>query len=253
MAATASQRYLAEFLGTFLLLLFGDGAAVLSLSLWQGSLPLDPNARIVLISASFGIAVVGGAYAFGEISGAHFNPAVTLSMALSRRMPLRDVGPYLVAQVAGAFVGVLTVLGVAYGSAGSWADAQMSGIGSQGYAGAPPYHFAVGAVFLLELALTFLFVLVIQRVTRPESGARNLAPLAIGLTLLVTNLVAIPVDGASINPARSFAPAVLAQIWSGTGWAIQQVWLFWVAPILGGLLASLVDSAFRAPAAPASP
>ena len=246
MAATASQRYLAEFLGTFALLLFGDGAAVLSLSLWSGSISLDPNARVVLISLAFGVTVLAGAYAFGEISGGHFNPAVTLSMALSRRMPGRDVVPYIVAQVAGGLVGVLTVLGISYGSAGSWASAQATGIGSQGYVGnGAPYGFSLGSAFLLELALTFLFVLVIQLVTRPDSGAKNLAPVAIGLTLMVANLVAIPVDGASLNPVRSFAPALLSAYWSSATWAIKEVWVFWVAPILGGLLASVVEMAFR--------
>ncbi|HZY91305.1 MAG TPA: aquaporin [Thermoplasmata archaeon] len=246
MVATAAQRYLAEFLGTFALLLFGDGAAVLSLSLWQGTIPLDPTARVVLVSLSFGVTVLAGAYAFGEISGGHFNPAVTLSMALSRRMPGRDVLPYLVAQVTGALLGVLAVLGIAYGSAGSWANAQLYGIGSQGYSGnGAPYGFTLGSAFLIELALTFVFVLVIQLVTRPESGAKNLAPVAIGLTLMVTNLVAIPVDGASLNPARSFAPALLSAYWSGSTWAIKEVWLFWVAPILGGLLASVVEMMFR--------
>ncbi|HYK93435.1 MAG TPA: aquaporin [Thermoplasmata archaeon] len=246
MAATASQRYLAEFLGTFALLLMGDGAAVLSLTLWSGSISLDPNARVVLISLAFGVTVLGGAYAFGEISGGHFNPAVTLSMALSRRMPLRDVVPYIIAQVVGGLLGVLTVLGIAYGYTGSWTNAQATGIGSQGYSGnGAPYLFSMGSVFLIELGLTFLFVLVIQLVTRPESGAKNLAPAAIGLTLMVANLVAIPVDGASLNPARSFAPALLAAYWSSAQWAIKEVWLFWVAPILGGLLASIVEMMFR--------
>ncbi len=244
MAATAAQRYLAEFIGTFALLLFGDGAAVFSL--WGSSDFLDPNARAILISAAFGITVLGGAYAFGEISGGHFNPAVTLSMALSKRMPARDVLPYVVAQVAGGLVGVLTILGIAYGSSASWQNVQGIAIGSQGYSGnGAPYDFGLGSVFLLELALTFLFVLVIQFVTRSESGAKNLAPVAIGLTLLATNLVAIPIDGASINPVRSFAPALLSAGWSSATWSIKEVWVFWVAPVLGGLLASVVESVFR--------
>ncbi len=244
MAATASQRYLAEFFGTFALLLLGDGAAVFTASA-TGTV-LDANARVVLISAAFGITVLGAAYAFGEISGGHFNPAVTLSMALSRRMPGRDVVPYVVAQLAGGLVGVLTVLGIAHGNTLTWSAAQTIAIGSQGYSGnGSVYSFTLASVFLIELTLTFLFVLVIQLSTRPESGAKNLAPVAIGLTLMVTNLVAIPVDGASINPARSFAPAILSAGWSSASWAIQQDWLFWVAPILGGLLASVVEMAFR--------
>jgi aquaporin Z len=232
MAWSATQRYLAEFLGTFALLLFGGGAAVFSL----GELG---NARVVLVSAAFGLTVLGAAYAFGDISGGHFNPAVTLSMALSRRMPMKDVLPYLIAQIFGGIVGI----GVVFGGL-----AQNAALGSQCFSGsgAPPgCAFGVGSVFLIELALTFVFVLVIQLVTRSENGAKNLAPIAIGLTLVVTNLVAINVDGASINPVRSFSPALLATYWSNATWAIQESWLFWVAPILGGLLASVVESMLR--------
>jgi aquaporin Z len=241
MAATATQRYLAEFLGTFALLLMGDGAAMFSLPAVT-----DPQARVVLISIAFGVTVLGGAYAFGQISGGHFNPAVTVSMAISRRMPVRDVLPYIVAQLGGAILGVLVILGIAYGSPSSWANVQATGIGSQGYSAFnAPYAYSAGSVFLLELSLTFLFVLVIQYVTRPENAARNLAPIAIGLTLMVTNLVGIGVDGASINPARSFAPALLSAGWSSSTWAIKEVWLFWVAPVLGGALASVVESQLR--------
>lgn len=241
MAATATQRYFAEFLGTFALLLMGDGAAMFSLPAVT-----DPEARVVLVSIAFGVTVLGGAYAFGQISGGHFNPAVTVSMAMSRRMPVRDVVPYIVAQLVGGILGVLVILGIAYGSSNAWANVQATGIGSQGYnAFNAPYMFTAGSVFLLELTLTFLFVLVIQYVTRPENAAKNLAPVAIGLTLMVTNLVGIGVDGASINPARSFAPALLSAGWSSSTWAIKEVWLFWLAPLLGGALASVVESQLR--------
>ncbi|HXQ94193.1 MAG TPA: aquaporin [Thermoplasmata archaeon] len=247
MAWSAGQKYLAEFLGTFALLLFGGGAAVFSLG--------DPgNARVVLVSLAFGTVLIGAIYALGDVSGGHFNPAVTLSMALSRRMPLRDVLPYLVSQIVGGIVGIAVVFGIAHGSAISFDLAQGAALGSQCYSGsgAPPgCGFAVGSVFLLELALTFVFVLVIQFVTRSENGAKNLAPIAIGATLLVANLVAINVDGASLNPVRSFSPAVVALYWSNASWAIQESWLFWVAPILGGLLASVVEMWFRPTAAPA--
>jgi aquaporin Z len=246
MAWNSGQRYLAEFLGTFALLLFGGGAAVFS-----ATVATDANARIVLVSAAIGFTVLGAAYAFGEVSGGHFNPAVTISMAVSKRMPARDVLPYILAQVGGGIVGILVVLGIARGgSFYSYSAVQTIALGSQCYAAsiAPPSicSYSLGSVFLLELALTFVFVLVIQLVTRPENGARNLAPAAIGLTLLVTNLLAIPVDGASINPARSFSPALVSAIWAPAQWAIQESWLFCVAPILGGLLASLTERALRA-------
>jgi aquaporin Z len=243
MVWNAGQKYLAEFLGTFGLLLLGGGAAVFSATY----LTFDPNARVVLVSIAFGVTVMGGAYAFGEISGGHFNPAVTLSMAFSRRMPLRDVPGYLLAQVTGGIVGIAVVLGIAAGgSSDQYNFVQSHALGSQCYAGlSSPCSYSLGSVFLLELVLTFLFVLVIQLVTRPENGAKNLAPLAIGLMLAVTNLIGINVDGASINPVRSFSPALVSAVWSSAQWAIEESWLFWVAPIAGGLLASVVERAFR--------
>jgi aquaporin Z len=170
-------------------------------------------------------------------------------MALSRRMPLRDVPGYLLAQITGGIVGIAVVLGIAAGgSSTSYGLVQAGALGSQCYASdfAPAgCSYSLGAVFLLEVALTFVFVLVIQLVTRAESPVKNLAPLAIGLTLVVTNLIAINVDGASINPVRSFSPAVVSSVWTPAQWAIKESWLFWIAPIVGGLLASLVERAFR--------
>jgi len=244
MTWSSTQRYLAEFLGTFALLLFGGGSAVFSLSPFL----VDPLSRVVLVSLSFGLVLLGLAYAFGDVSGGHFNPAVTLSMALSRRMPARDVVPYLVAQVIGGIVGISVVAGIAHGASDAWTTAQSAGFGSQCYASSSAplgCGFSMASVFLIEVALTFVFVLVIQLVTRPEASAKNLAPVAIGMTLLVTNLVAIPVDGASINPVRSFAPALVTSLSSGPTWPIGEVWLFFVAPILGGLLASVVEMWLR--------
>jgi aquaporin Z len=240
MAAAAGQRYLAEFLGTFGLLLAVGGAAVFSFP------PVSPEARVIQVSLAVGFAVAGLIYAFGDVSGGHFNPAVTLSLALSGRMPRRDVVPYIVMQVLGGVLGMAVILGIDAGWSTGLSNAQSSALASQCYSGfgAPTgCHYAWYSVFLVELALTFVFVLVIQLVTRPNNTARNLAPMAIGVLLAVTNLVAIPVDGASINPARSFAPALVSVIWPSARWAIVQVWIFWVAPILGGLLASGVERA----------
>lgn len=240
MSWSASQRYLAEFLGTFGLLLFGGGAAVTTLGYG------DPTARVAVVSFAFGLTVLGLAYAFGDVSGGHFNPAVTLSMLLNKRLPVRDAGPYLVAQIVGGLVGIATIAAIVHGSSIQWQVGLSSGFGSQCYSGnGSPCGFSLGSAFLIELALTFVFVLVIQLVTRPESSARNLAPTAIGITLAVTNFVAIPVDGASMNPVRSFSPAVLSWLSGGPTWPIDQVWLFWVAPILGGLLAGVVEMMLR--------
>jgi aquaporin Z len=251
MTWTAGQRYFAEFLGTFGLLLFGGGAAVFSIQASLSFLAGLDNSRVVLVSAAIGLAVLGGAYALGDISGGHFNPAVTISMAVSRRMPWSDVAPYIIAQIVGGIVGIAVVAGIAHGSATVWPIAQNAGFGSQCYAGnGSGCGFSLGAVFLLELALTFGFVLFIQRVTRPDASAKNLAPIAIGLTLMITNLVAIPIDGASINPARSFGPAIISWVTGGPTWPLQQVWLFFLAPILGGILAALVEMGLRAAPTP---
>jgi aquaporin Z len=238
MAAMAVQRYLAEFLGTFGLLLFGVGTAEMTLNL-----SFVTDARYLAISFAFGIVVMAGAFAFGELSGAHFNPAVTISMAVSGKMPKRDILPYLIAQLLGALLGVEVVLAIAQGTTGRLLSfVQANALTSQGYAGnGAPFATSLGAVFLLEMVLTFFFVLVIHRVTRDGNPAKMLAPIAIGFTLFLTQLVAIPIDNASINPYRSLAPALISQVWPSSHWAIVEVWLFIVAPIVGGLLAAGVD------------
>jgi aquaporin Z len=142
------------------------------------------------------------------------------------------------------------VIGILAGAPGADlpAFAMQNGFASQHYAssgiGAPP-GFSLVSVFLLEVTFTFFLVLVILLATRSEGSAKNLAPVAIALTLVMTNLVAIPVDGASVNPARSFAPAVFAALYSGGHWAIEESWLFWVAPIIGGIIAAVIDRIYR--------
>jgi aquaporin Z len=245
MTWSAGQRYLAEFLGTFGLLVSVTGGALFTLN--AGTV-FDPLTRVMIISFAIGGGLIGMIYAFGDLSGAHFNPAVTVAMYAAGRIKARDVVPYVVAQVLGGVLGVAVIAGVAYGSSGLWSLVTSSGaaLASQGYSGnGSPYSVAWGSVFLLEVVFTFFLVHVILFSTRSDNFSKNLAPLGIGLTLLMINLVAIPIDGASVNPARSFAPAVLSAYYSGDQWAIQQNWLFWVAPILGGLLAAAVDRALR--------
>ncbi|MCI4322641.1 MAG: aquaporin [Thermoplasmata archaeon] len=252
-------RYLAEFLGTFALLLFGGGSAVFSLE------AVDPLSRVVLVSLAFGFILLALAYALGDISGGHFNPAVTVAALFARRMPVKDFIPYLIAQVIGGLAGIGVVYGIISGGPTfAVTAAKGAALGSQcfsGYGAPAGCGFAIGSVFLLEAALTFVFILVILRVTSSRSNSSgNLAPAAIGLTLAVTNLVAIPVDGASMNPVRSFSPALLsAMVWpSSDMWALSESWLFWIAPIVGGLLAAMAVRALeewhtQAPAAPATP
>jgi len=244
MAASMQSRIVAEFLGTFGLLLIGGGTAVFTLP------PFEATARDVAVSLAFGAVLLALAYAFGDLSGAHFNPAVTVSLASSGRFKWGDVPCYLIAQILGGIVGIAMVFGIASGggSAGNAMNAQGFALGSQCFSGfgAPAgCAYSAGAVFLIEVAFTFFLVMVILFSTRSEGSAKNLAPIGIGLTLLLANLIAIPVDGASINPARSFAPAVLSSLWSSGNWAIGQDWIFWVAPILGGLFAALLDRALK--------
>ncbi|HTW40208.1 MAG TPA: aquaporin [Thermoplasmata archaeon] len=240
MAYSLGQKALAEFVGTFGLLSFVTGAALFTIP--DGA--FDPAGRVLLISLSLGLGVMGMAYALGDISGASFNPAITVAQIVRRRVQPRDGVVFIVAQVVGGVVAVGVIAGVAYGYSALWnvASGSTVALASQGYSGnGSPYSFGVGSVFLLEVVMTFFLVAVVLFVTRPNNSTKNLAPVGIALTLAMTNLVAIPVDGASVNPARSFAPAILSSMWTGDRWAIEQDWLFWVAPILGGLIAAIVD------------
>jgi aquaporin Z len=247
MAWSSGHRYLAEFLGTFGLLLSIGGAAVFSLEMGGNLASLD--SFVLLASLSLGFGVLGMIYAFGDISGAHFNPAVTVGMWVSGRLPARDVVPYVVCQILGGIVAMGIIVGIASSGPVSLSSmATANGFASQGYANSgigSPYLYSLGSVFLLEVTFTFFLVLVILFATRGEASAKNLAPIGIALTLIMTNLVAIPVDGASVNPARSLAPAVFAAFYSGGHWAIDEVWLFFVAPIIGGILAAVVDRIYR--------
>jgi aquaporin Z len=238
------QKCLAEFLGTFGLLVSVTGAAIFTLNVGI----FDPISRVILISLALGLGVLGMAYAFGDISGASFNPAITIAAWVSGRLNARDAVAFIVAQLLGGIVAVGVIAGVAYGSPTLWSSAVSSSVAlaAQGYSGnGSPYTVAWGSVFLLEVVFTFFLVLVALFTTRSGNTTKNLAPVGIALTLLMTNLVAIPIDGASINPARSFAPAILSAMWSGDRWAIQQDWIFWVAPIVGGLIAAAVDRWLR--------
>jgi aquaporin Z len=245
MTWSPGQRYLAEFLGTFGLLVSVTGGALFSLNV---SFSFDPLARVLLISFAIGAGLVGMIYAFGDLSGAHFNPAVTIGLFAAGRFPARDVVPYILAQLLGAVLGVAAIAGVAYGSSDLWSlvTSNSVALASQGYSGnGSPYTVGWASVFLLEVLFTFFLVHVILFSTRSDNFSKNLAPVGIGLTLLMINLVAIPIDGASVNPARSFAPALLSAHFSGDMWAIQQNWLFWLAPIVGGLVAAAVDRLLR--------
>jgi aquaporin Z len=214
----------AEFFGTFWLVFGGVGAAVLAGKVgasgigWLG------------VALAFGLTVVTMAYAVGHISGGHFNPAVTIGLWAGGRFPGGKVLVYVVAQVAGGIAAAAVLYAIAVGKHGfSLAD----GFGSNGYGLHSPAHYNLTSAIIIELLLTFAFLLVIHGVTDRRAPA-GLAPLAIGLALALIHLIAIPVDGTSVNPARSLAPALFVG-----GWALAQLWVFIVFPIIGAVVGGL--------------
>lgn len=215
------KRAAAEFLGTLWLVFGGCGAAVLSAAF--------PGLGIGIfgVAMAFGLTVLTGVYAVGHISGAHFNPAVSLGLVIGRRFPLSDLPLYWAAQVAGAFTGACILFVIASGNASFQLSA---GFASNGYGRHSPGGYSLMACLVTEVVLTLFFVLIIMGAT-DERAPKGLAGIAIGLALTLVNLVGIPVTNLSVNPARSTGPAILVG-----GWAIQQVWLFWLAPLLGGAL-----------------
>ncbi len=218
-----AQRLAAEFLGTMWLVFGGCGSAVLAAAF--------PSLGIgfVGVSLAFGLTVLTMAYTVGHVSGGHFNPAVTVGLWAANRFPARDILPYGIAQILGAIVGALLLSVIASGKAGF--DLVQSGFAANGYAAHSPGGYSLVACLVAEVVLTFFFLIVILGSTdrRAPSG---FAPIAIGLALTLIHLVSIPVTNTSVNPARSLGPALFVG-----GWALSQVWLFWVAPIVGALIA----------------
>ncbi len=219
-----SKQVAAEFLGTFWLVLGGVGSAVLGLSLADG------NIGILGVALAFGLTVVTGAYAFGHISGAHFNPAVSIGLWAGGRFPAAKLLPYIVAQAAGAIVAAAVIYVVASGLGTFTTEA---GFAANGYGDHSPAGYSFAAAIVAEVVLTFVFVLVIHGATDGRAPA-GLAPLAIGLTLALIHLISIPVTNTSVNPARSLGPALFAG-----GWALEQLWAFIVSPIVGGALGGI--------------
>jgi aquaporin Z len=221
-----ARKLIAEFIGTFWLVLGGCGAAVLAAGV--------PGVGIGYagVALAFGLTVVTGAYAFGHISGAHFNPAITLGLFTAGRFPAKDVIPYWIAQVAGSIVAATVLYAIADGIATFDVTA---GFASNGYGDHSPQGYSLEAALICETVMTFMFVLVICGATSKRAPA-GFAPLAIGLTLTLIHLISIPVTNTSVNPARSTSVA----LYQGT-WAIHQLWAFWVAPFAGAVLAGLVN------------
>ncbi|HXQ64517.1 MAG TPA: aquaporin Z [Steroidobacteraceae bacterium] len=224
------SRLAAEFLGTFWLVFGGCGSAVLAATF--------PGVGIGLlgVALAFGLTVVTMAYAVGHISGAHFNPAITVGLVSAGRFKIGDAAGYIVVQVLGAIAAAVVLAYVASGKPGF--DVVASGLASNGYGEHSPGHYSLGAAVVTEFAMTFFFLLIILGATGRRAPA-GFAPLAIGLALTLIHLVSIPVTNTSVNPARSTGPALIVG-----GWALSQLWLFWVAPIAGAVVAGLVHRAF---------
>ena len=222
---TLSRRFGAEFFGTFWLVFAGVGSVVI------GAKFPGLGFGFLGVAFAFGLTVLTMAYAVGPISGAHLNPAVSVGLWAGGRFRARDLPAYIAAQVLGGLAGVSVLYFIATGVS---SFSLAGGFGSNGYASHSPGGYALGAVIAAEIVLTAFFVLVIHGAT-DERAPAALAPLAIGLSLTLVHLVSLPVDGTSVNPARSLAPAIWAR-----GWAISQVWVFIVFPLVGGVVGGLV-------------
>jgi aquaporin Z len=223
-------RAVAECLGTFWLVFGGCGSAVLSAKFLTPTDESSINLGIGLlgISFAFGLTVLTMAYAIGHISGCHLNPAVSLGLWAANRFPGSDLVPYIIAQVMGAIGGAGVIYLIARGKAGFDLT---SGFAANGYGPHSPGSYSLTAGLLVELTLTFVFLIIILGATDERSPV-GLAPLAIGFGLTLIHLISIPVTNTSVNPARSTGPAVIVG-----GWAMEQLWLFWIAPMIGALLA----------------
>jgi aquaporin Z len=219
-----SQKMTAEFLGTLWLVLGGCGSAVLAAAFPQVGIGL------LGVSFAFGLSVLTMAYALGHVSGGHFNPAVTVGLCTAHRFLGRDVLPYILAQVAGAIAGAGILYVIASGKVGFNAAA---GFAANGYGEYSPGGYSLTAALVAELVMTFFFLIVILGATN-KRAPQAMAGLAIGLALTLIHLVTIPVTNTSVNPARSTGPALFVG-----GWAIKQLWLFWLAPIIGAAVAGL--------------
>ncbi|MCF4166226.1 aquaporin Z [Zavarzinia compransoris] len=220
-----SRPLAAEFIGTFWLVLGGTGSAVLA-----AGVP-DLGIGFAGVSLAFGLTVLTGAFAFGHISGGHFNPAVTLGLVAGGKFEAGRAAPYIVAQVLGAIVGSTVLYAIATGIPAFDVGA---GFASNGYGEHSPGGYSLGAAAVTEVVLTFVFLMIILGSTS-DRAPKGFAPIAIGLALTLIHLISIPVTNTSVNPARSTGPALFAG-----DWALAQLWLFWVAPIAGAVIAGIV-------------
>jgi aquaporin Z len=221
-----TKRLGAEIFGTFWLVLGGCGSAVLAAAF--------PHVGIGLagVSLAFGLTVLTMAFAIGHVSGCHLNPAVSIGLAAAGRFPVRDLVPYIVAQVIGATLGAWVLSLIATGAPGF--DLVASGFAANGFGEHSPGGYSMAAALICEVVMTFFFLFVILGAT-DDRAPKGFAPIAIGLCLTLIHLISIPVTNTSVNPARSTGPALFVG-----GWALDQLWLFWIAPIAGAIIAGIV-------------
>ena len=220
-----SKRAIAEFIGTFWLVFGGCGSAVLAAAV--------PNVGIgyLGVALAFGLTVLTMVFALGHISGGHLNPAVSVGLVVGKRFPISDLWAYVVAQVAGAIAAAAVLFVIASGKAGF---DLAGGFASNGYGAHSPGGYSLLACLVAEVVLTFFFLMIILGAT-DRRAPKGFAPIAIGLGLTLIHLIGIPVTNTSVNPARSTGPALFVG-----GWALEQLWLFWLAPILGAAIAGIV-------------
>ena len=218
------KRAAAEFVGTFWLVFGGCGAAVLSAAFPQLGI------GFLGVALAFGLTLLTMAYVIGHISGCHINPAVSIGLAVGGRFPFAELLPYIVAQVLGGVAGAAVLLVIASGRAGF---STAAGFAANGYGAHSPGEYSLLACLVAEIVLTFFFLFIIMGAT-DERANKQSAPVPIGLGLTLIHLIGIPVTNLSVNPARSTGPAIFVG-----GWALGQLWLFWVAPIIGGILGAL--------------
>jgi aquaporin Z len=224
---SGSRKAFAEFIGTFWLVFGGCGSAVLAAAF--------PNVGIGLhgVALAFGLTVLTMAYAIGHISGCHLNPAVSVGLAAARRFPMSELPAYVAAQVAGGIAGAAVLYVIATGKPGF----EIGGFAANGYGAYSPGGYGLVAALVAEVVLTLMFLIIILGST-DRRAPQGFAPIAIGLGLTLIHLIGIPVTNLSVNPARSTGPAVFVG-----GWALAQLWLFWVAPIIGAVLAAWIYGA----------
>ena len=230
MEQTIVRRLAAEFIGTFWLVLGGCGTAVFAI-ITRGDLS---GVGLTGVSLAFGLTVVTGAYALGHISGGHFNPAVTLGLVAGKRFAAKDAAGYIVAQIIGGILAIAAIWLVVSGVPGGFTK-EVGSLASNGF-GHDRGYYSLGAVLVAEAVLTFMFLIVILGATHRRAAA-GFGGLAIGLALALIHLISIPISNTSVNPARSIAPAIFEG-----GQALEQVWVFIAAPIVGAVLAGLVYS-----------